>query len=167
SFEQSKVGPASNVEPLRVTSANHRATRFHGDDFGQDDVIIRIGELGTLCSQSRRVSSVDDATAIVLGPHNSEQVHEHDGVEFHAVGGKVVSSVQLCGGGGFDTDSSAAQIESGFNAIGLAYHEALTIIEHGADKADAQLSVTAHGPGGGAGENVNFTCGQSGEAFLA
>ena len=42
--EHRKQRPLHDIEPLVVAMANHRAERLLGDDLGQNDVIIRIGD---------------------------------------------------------------------------------------------------------------------------
>ncbi len=84
-------------------------------------------------------------------------VVKHNRLILHTLFLEVVGQVQLGGGTTLDADSCPVKFFSAFNAKLLGDHEPLSVIVVDAGEVEAQRSVTVHGPGSTANQDIDLT----------
>ena len=147
--------------------AHHRAERLFGDDFGQDDVIGRIGEGRARGGQPRGIRRIGIAGASQILLLALGIAVDVDRLEVHVVGAEVIGKVQRRGGAGLNTDRSAVQLLGRADAKRARHHEALTVIVVHTGEFDLQLGIAREGPGGIARQQIDLAPRQVGEAILS
>ena len=150
------MGPAHDIEPLVVALADGRSERLLGDDFRQDDMIVRLGQRQSDGIQARLVGGVDVALAGVISLVHLVLLFEDGQLVFHLVGLEVVGQVEFGGGAALHADSGARQFQRRFHAKLLAGHESLAVIIVDGAEVEAELRVAADRPGGVARQKIDF-----------
>src|SRR5690606_28038868 len=93
--EQRIMRPANDVCPLGVALTNGQAERLLGDDFRQDDVIVRIGKRQTNAIEAGLVGRIGVATTGIVSGIRLFDLLEDNRIIFHLIGAEIVGHVQL------------------------------------------------------------------------
>ena len=158
-------GPADDVVPLVVAVAGHGSERLLGDDFGQDDVVVGLGPLEALGVESGLVGGVHIAAPGLIGLVDLVAFFKGDELILHAVGAEEVGDIELGGGAGVCADGDAVQFQGAGDADFFGHEHSLSVVVVDAGEF-AVGDVAAHGPGGVAGEDVDFAGLEGGEALF-
>ena len=146
--------------------ADDGTQRLLGNDFRQDNVLVRIVEGGARRGQSRSVRGVHIATVSQVVLAGFFVGFDGNRLVLHIVGAEVVGQIELGGGAGLDADGGAVKFLGAFDALGLADQEALTVIVRGVDIVQLDVDITDECPGGVTDEDVAFLRVQKGKAGL-
>src|SRR5262249_58246207 len=92
--------PVGEVEAVVVAMARQRPQRFLGNDLGQNDVVVGIGELELFRVELRVVGRKHVAPAGFVGFYGLVRGAERDDFVLHVVGAEVVGEIELGRGAG-------------------------------------------------------------------
>ena len=155
--------PFHDGEPLIVALPHHGTERFLGDDVGQDDVLVRFGELEPLGVKLGDVGGEYVATAAVIGREDLVQAGELDRRIGHVVGAEIVGHVELAGRSGLQAKGFAVELERRLHVERLADQESLPVVIGDRRKDQPEGSLARHGPGRVARKHVDVAGFQRGE----
>src|SRR6476659_5995222 len=99
-IEHREERPLDDVEPWVVAMTDERPEWFLRDDFGQNDVVVGIGQLELLRVELRHVGGEYVATARFVRLHGLVGGTERDHLVLHVVGAEEVGEIELGGGAG-------------------------------------------------------------------
>ena len=133
--------PFHDGEPLIVALPHHGTERFLGDDVGQDDVLVRFGELEPLGVKLGDVGGEYVATAAAIGREDLVQTGELDRRIGHVVGAEIVGHVELAGRSGLQAKGFAVELERRFDVERLADQESLSVVISDTGEVQAQCRI--------------------------
>src|SRR5690554_1620793 len=154
--EHGKQRPLDDVEPEIVPLAYRRTQRLLGDDFRQNDRLLRLGQLDTQCGQLGGIGSQHITATRFVTPYRLLGSIENDGVELHVIGAEEVGHVELGGSPGLNTDSGTVEPINTIDAQLAVNHEANAVVERHPGEIDPQRGIAGGGPGGIARQQIHL-----------
>ena len=139
--------PADNVEPAVVALTHHGAERLLGQNFGQNDVTVWIGQFEPLRIEPRLVRRIDIAPFRRIGGHDLVRFLIHNRRIAHAVGTEKISEVEFRRRTGIHADRGAVEFKGALEPERPADHDPLPVIIHDADEAEPERRVPGLAPG--------------------
>ena len=147
--------------------AHGRPKRLFRDDLGQDHIVLRVAETGAAGRQTRSVSSIGVAGAGFELAQGLGVIGDVDGRIADLAGLEEVRQVQFGRGARLDADGCTIQLLGRGNAQILLHHEALAVIVVHGDEIELEVGIARIGPGGVAGQQIDFARLQRRKAGLA